>query len=721
MKKLIMLIYLTAAIHTFLAGQKTSISGRVTDEFNEPVIGANIMIKDTYQGTTTDLDGSFILLATFSGEKRIVITYLGYEPIEKLIEPTTDGQHNIGTIKLKPSATQLEGVTITAGAFEASDEKRGTILNPLDIVTTAGATADVAAALNTLPGTQKVGEEGKLFVRGGAAYETRTFIDGMVTQNPYNSSVAGVPSRGRYSPFLFSGTMFSTGGYSAEFGQALSSALVLSTHGLANKTQTDIGVTTVGLDASHQKLWKNTSLAVTGNYMDLSPYTALINQNIDWVSPFRNYGGQGIYRKKISENGILKIHGDISSTSLRLKYPNVNNPAVPNDVSMRNNYAYLNTSFKEIIKETWTLAGGLSYNYNHDYVKFDSIHQRITDQLVQARVNASRFLGNMFKIKTGVEYFSQVYQEKIDNQQDINRNTQYHLYNCAAFTELDIVFNSRLYARIGERFEYSSYVNEPTFSSRVSLAYRLSSNTQVSGSFGQFYQLPESRFLIYSPNLVNENALHYILNYQYTKNQRIFRVEGYYKDYNRLIKYDGDYRYQPQLLNNSGYGYAKGVDVYFRDKKTFKDIDYWISYSFLDTRRNFRNYHQEAVPTFASMHNVSIVYKQWIDQIDSQLGVTYSFASGRPYNDPASEQFNDKRTMAFNDLSANLSHITELWGNSAILFISCTNILGIENIFGYRFSESPDDAGNFNRIAIEPTAKRFAFVGFSVTFDHKKK
>jgi hypothetical protein len=90
-----------------------------------------------------------------------------------------------------------------------------------------GATADIAGALNTLPGTQKVGESGRLFVRGGDGNETRTFIDGLVVLDAYKPSAPNTPSRGRFLPFMFKGTSFSTGGYSAEYGQALSSALVL--------------------------------------------------------------------------------------------------------------------------------------------------------------------------------------------------------------------------------------------------------------------------------------------------------------------------------------------------------------------------------------------------------------------------------------------------------------------------------------------------------------
>jgi hypothetical protein len=59
------------------------------------------------------------------------------------------------------------------------------------------------------------------FVRGGEANETQTFVDGIRVAQPYNATIGNVPTRGRFS-FLFSGIAFSTGGYSAEYGEALS-------------------------------------------------------------------------------------------------------------------------------------------------------------------------------------------------------------------------------------------------------------------------------------------------------------------------------------------------------------------------------------------------------------------------------------------------------------------------------------------------------------------
>ncbi len=139
-------------------------------------------------------------------------------------------------IVLKPEPNELTAVTITAGSFEASDTKRTTVLNPIDIVTTASANADITSAIKTLPGAQQVGESEGLFVRGGTAQETKVFIDGTLVNNFFFSSVPGIAQRGRFSPFIFKGTVFSAGGYSALYGQALSSALILESVDLPDQS-----------------------------------------------------------------------------------------------------------------------------------------------------------------------------------------------------------------------------------------------------------------------------------------------------------------------------------------------------------------------------------------------------------------------------------------------------------------------------------------------------
>ena len=132
-------------------------------------------------------------------------------------------------IKLREDVNALDAVVLSAGTFSAGDNSKVSVLKPLDVVTTASALGDFVGALQTLPGTTTVAEDGRLFVRGGEADETQIFIDGIRVFTPYSPTTNNTPTRGRYSPFLFDGITFSTGGYSAEYGQALSSVLLLNT------------------------------------------------------------------------------------------------------------------------------------------------------------------------------------------------------------------------------------------------------------------------------------------------------------------------------------------------------------------------------------------------------------------------------------------------------------------------------------------------------------
>jgi hypothetical protein len=158
---------------------------------------------------------------------------------------------------LKEEINELSAVVITAGTFEASDKKKGTVLKPLDIATTAGANADISATIQTLPGAQKVGEQEGLFIRGGSAEEAKIIIDGSVVNNFFYSSVPGISQRGRFSPFLFSGTVFSSGGYSALYGQALSSVLSLESIDLPERSEIQVGISPIFLSAGFQQVANN--------------------------------------------------------------------------------------------------------------------------------------------------------------------------------------------------------------------------------------------------------------------------------------------------------------------------------------------------------------------------------------------------------------------------------------------------------------------------------
>src|SRR5205809_2331175 len=224
MKKLITIVtFLFLSIYSF---SQTKIIGNIKDNKGKPIAGVSITLKDTYDGAVSDSLGNFDFTTAEKGSHIIELTNIDYDNYYATVELNNTPITVDATLKEK--FNELKAVTVTAGSFEAGDSKRAAaVLNSIDIATTAGSNADITAALKTLPGAQQIGNQEGLFVRGGTGEETKQFIDGTLVNNPYYTSVPDIATRGRFSPFLFKGTVFSTGCYSALYGQALSSAVIL--------------------------------------------------------------------------------------------------------------------------------------------------------------------------------------------------------------------------------------------------------------------------------------------------------------------------------------------------------------------------------------------------------------------------------------------------------------------------------------------------------------
>lgn len=701
-------------LSSFFATAQSTLSGTVLSTKGDTLIGANVLLEGTYDGATTDLNGFFSFRSGEQGAQQLLVIYLGCDTFRQTV--TLPNAALRLAPRLKENTSALQEVVISAGSFEAaSDRKKAVVLSSIDIALTASATADIAGAIATLPGTTRNGESGQILVRGGAGYETRTFIDGLLVQNPYNSSVPNVPARNRFSPFLFKGTMFSTGGYSAEYGQALSSALILQTEDLAPKNNTGLSLMSIGGGLSHTQRWKNTSASLSGSYSNLAPYFALLPQNIDWIKAPQSGGAELILRHQTKQEGMFKLYGSTNRSVMRMNYPDAFQPEQTNPLSLLADNVYLNTSYRGQVNK-WTLFAGLAYTWNRDSIG-SNIAQNKIQQSTQARFTLSRSFNRSFKIKWGGEFLSGRYDEYF-------RDSDFSVFNIlrkeaygAAFAESDLVVSSKIVARVGLRAERSGLLQKTNLAPRLSAAYILGPNEQVAMAFGQFYQNPEYDLLRRNTDLQFERATHYMVNYQRIRNGYTFRVEAYQKTYKNLVKTD----LATFLSNNKGSGYARGIDVFFRDQKTIKRGDYWISYSYLDTKRDYRDYPAQAVPTFAATHNASVVYKHWFSGINTAFGATYAFQSGRPFNDPNSGSFNSGRTPVYNDLSVNASYLTNLAGHFTILYVSATNILGFDQVYGYQFATTPGPEGRFAARAITPPAKHFLFVGLFINFGQRYK
>ena len=706
---------------------QTTVHGSVKSEKDKPIAGANVSIKDSYDGATTDAEGHFSFTASDTGHAVLIAAFVGYETVNR--EVHLNGKDLSLEIVLKETVNMMKVVTISAGAFEASDAKRTTVLKPLDIVTTAGAGGDTYSALKTLPGTSaNSGDQDGLFVRGGTGAEAPTFIDGLYVRNPYFSSVPDIASRGRFSPFLFKGTIFSTGGYSAQYGEGMSSALILETQDMPDKSESTVGISSVGLSVGHVHLLKKHHFSYGGdlNYVNLLPYYSLIRQVAEYTKMPEIMNASFFFRKETSKTGMLKFYSTFSYTNLGLRRPDVDDSTLKSEFDLKNTNLFLNLTYKEILHDKWKLNAGGTFSFDVTPLKLAVLTGNNTylyeqdlkniNHFGEAKVMLTRSLGKLSSLRFGeesewfldVRHVDSLQQKMIDGLH-------------AAFVEGDLYFSRKLVARLGGRYEYSTYLRNYNLAPRVSLAYKLGDKSQVAFAYGDFYEKPESSLLWTGGDYARfEKATHYILNLQTVSDTRTFRVEGYYKVYANLTRtLTPEYDYNPVYLDQTGVGYAKGIDVFWRDKKSIKGLDYWISYSYLDTKRIYRDYVAEVQPTFAAKHTATLVMKKFVSKINTSFGATFTYASGRPYYNPnktSPDDFLTDYTPDYQNIGLNAAYLTHIGKAYAVLVLSANNILGSTQIYGYHYS-----ADGSTKTAVTSPARRTYFLGLFMSFGRDRR
>lgn len=697
-----------------MSSAQTKVSGIVTDKKGMPITGVNIYFQNTYDGTISGMQGEFETSTQENENIVLVARFIGYEPFQQPLDSDTVCYIRI---ILKESSRSIDAVTITAGSFAAGDKSKASVLKPLDIYTTAGSLGNIFGALTTLPGTQPAADDGRLLVRGGEAYETKTVIDGLLAGKPYYSKVPDVPTRGRFSPSLFSGIMFNTGGYSAEYGQALSSVLVLNSNDLATEDVLSLSLMSIGGGGvDYTNSWKNNSISVMANYTNMSPYYEMINTKRDWEKPVESFSGGVVYRHKTPKNGMLKAYFSADTRDLRYKSDTgVEDEKYTTQLTNKNYYG--NVTIRQPLGEKTCIKAGASVTIDNPDIDYSTQHIKTKELNAEARVLMIHDLADGVKLKYGVSNTLTNYQQDYQAYSNsIWYKPEFRDYLSAAFVETEVKFTKHIAFRPGVRYEYSSLLNKGSLAPRLAMAFNTGKKSQISASYGQFYQNPTSDVLKFSSKLNFEKATHYILGFQSgSVDHRLFRVESYYKEYDQLVKYDQNELSVADYYNNTGDGKAIGVDVFWRDAKSVKHLDYWVSYSYIDTHRKYKDFNYSAQPDFISNHTFSMVGKYFVPAINCQFGATYWMASGRNWyeNSPTGKMTHQGKLT--NDLSVNVSYLTNIFNQFTIIHFSLSNVLGKSNVYGYHAGPVRDSNGDAIYLPVTNDVKQFVFVGIFIT------
>ena len=174
---------LLSALQVF---SQSKITGKVMDgELNQPLVGANVVVKGTSLGTATDFDGKFEL-NTDQNSGVILISYLGFET--KSLPFTSNGKDvNLGDIIVSPDASQLQEIVVVGkGIIDIAKERKTPIavstIKALEIQEKVG-TADVTQAMVNTPSVYVAGQSGgygdsRITVRGFQQDNTAFLLNG---------------------------------------------------------------------------------------------------------------------------------------------------------------------------------------------------------------------------------------------------------------------------------------------------------------------------------------------------------------------------------------------------------------------------------------------------------------------------------------------------------------------------------------------------------------
>lgn len=99
-----------------------TITGKVVDEYGDPIIGANVIIKGTTNGSITDLDGAFSIQA--SPSSKIEVTYIGY-----ISREITVGNSTTLSIQLKEDLQKLSEVVVVGYGVQRKSDLTGSVAN----------------------------------------------------------------------------------------------------------------------------------------------------------------------------------------------------------------------------------------------------------------------------------------------------------------------------------------------------------------------------------------------------------------------------------------------------------------------------------------------------------------------------------------------------------------------------------------------------------------
>lgn len=204
---------------------QVKITGKVVDNAGQPIEFATVRILGTAIGTNTDTKGVYEMTVPAADTVMVEFTCLGYATVTRqLIKPE-------GTVTINP---KLYEKTLELGEVQITEYKKQTTgMQGIDVDalrrTPDASGGSVEAVLTTMAGVSSKNEmSSQYMVRGGSYDENSVYINGIEVYRPQLISSGQQEGLSIINPDMVRKVEFSTGGFSAAYGDRMSSVLDIS-------------------------------------------------------------------------------------------------------------------------------------------------------------------------------------------------------------------------------------------------------------------------------------------------------------------------------------------------------------------------------------------------------------------------------------------------------------------------------------------------------------
>jgi len=725
---LLILFFFSAALHA----QDIKISGKITGDENAPLNGANVVIEGTIDGATTDSTGYYEFETSRTGSQNLLFTAIDYSDKRQTVMLEAGKQMELN-VRLKKSVVETEEIIVTASSYTSGQNSQVTI-TPLEIVRIPGSDGDLFRAITTFPGSNQVDEGSRITVRGGDANEVLTILDQASLYNPFIfDDDFNTSSYTTINPWGLRGINFSSGGFSAKFGNVLSAVLDLKTYEMPQGSGGFLwlGLANVGLSGVYLNQKKNFGATIDIGQTILEPYFRLNGYLVDKYDPIplaRGIGGSISFKPSKSSN--LKGIFDYSKDKIGIRNTS---PSYDGFFNSGSETVFGNLKYSAGLGASTYYSMGVSYSHHTDDVGY-GILNTVSKQLYgKYRLDVTHKLSKKIDLNTGGEY--EYNEDKFDGtvpqytynignnapRFDVNSNT--HSGRVGGYLEAQIKPFKRFFTIAGVRTDYHTLSKKSVVDPRLSMGWKFAKDMILRGAVGLYHQYPRLEYYAQSDNfsLKPEQATHYILGYEFNKSEGlfVFRVEGYYKDYKNLVLRDTN----TFLYSSGGKGFAKGIDVFLKSTVTNK-YSTWISYAYTDSKRSQYDAQVESPAAYDITHNLTFVASYNITDVIT-TGLTYRLSTGKPYTpitggiyDPNANAYqpiyaetNSGRFPTYQRMDVNFQYIFSLFGRFAIAVFQINNLLNQKNLYDYTYNSDYS-----KRDEIVTTNKRQFYLGLGLQF-----